>query len=326
MKLDTPSHVKEYLVKTHIAAEKEDPVVENLSGGVSCSVWKVTLNGRHWVLKQALDRLNVKEDWFSDVKRIHREHEVMQALNNIIAKGTVPVVLHTDYHHHVYMMESVEEAMTWKELLMQGDFNKKVAQNAGYLLKNIHSDSTKLPSGIKAALRDLTYFSQLRLNPFHRSLIQKYPALLSSIQALINELIQHTTCLVHGDFSPKNMLVRKNCQIVLIDFEVAHWGNPVFDLAYCIGHLMLKGWFLEREKDSLGLIRVFLSAYGDSASNLIPHLGLMLLARIDGKSPVNYIKDESMKNIIRRTAISWILEKSENPNVLQTIQSGFDAE
>jgi thiamine kinase-like enzyme len=132
-------------------------------------------------------------------------------------------------------------------------------------------------------------------------------------------------CAVHGDFSPKNMLVQKNGEIVLIDFEVAHWGNPVFDLAYCLGHLMLKAWHLKKYEELLGLIRAFLDSYKGEVRNLLPHLGLMLLARMDGKSPVNYIQDESLKQIIRLVAINWITHASPDANVLEAIEQQFQS-
>jgi thiamine kinase-like enzyme len=110
---------------------------------------------------------------------------------------------------------------------------------------------------------------------------------------------------------------------VLIDFEVAHWGNPVFDLAYCLGHLILKAWHLQKEHEVLKLIEVFLCTYELKVENLTPHVGLMLLARMDGKSPVNYIKDEVLKNKIRSIAISWIMEEAAHEVPLQNIQQAL---
>jgi thiamine kinase-like enzyme len=110
---------------------------------------------------------------------------------------------------------------------------------------------------------------------------------------------------------------------MLIDFEVAHWGNPVFDVAYCLGHLMLKAWYLKRIEDILQLIESFLARYNKQVNNVIPHLGLMLLARMDGKSPVNYIKNENTKNAIRKVAINWIQERIENESVLQNIKNAL---
>ena len=324
MKLDTLEKVRKYLIKVGIAYKSDEPVVENLSGGVSSSVWKIVLKNNRWVMKQALGKLKVEEDWFSDVERIHREHEVMEALYDFVPKGAIPKVLHVDYVNHIYMMACAEEeAQTWKDILMKENFSVPVAENAAYLLREIHHNSNSINASDIAKFQDQKYFIQLRVDPFHCRLMQKYPELTSSIQKLIDEVTLQKTCLVHGDFSPKNMLVEKDDKIVLIDFEVAHWGNPVFDLAYCIGHLMLKGWYLKKHKEILKLTEVFLAVYGREVNNLMPHLGLMLLARMDGKSPVNYIREENMKNAIRKVAINWIQDKAGDANTLKNIQKAF---
>ncbi len=310
MKIDSPETIQEYLVKSNLAGKFDQPLITPLSGGVSCSVFKIVLGDKRWVIKQALEKLEVAADWFSDIERIHREHEVMEALFPLMPKGSVPKVVHVDYNNHIYLMSCAEDnALTWKEHLMNGNFDEKLAIEAGGMLKQLHECSSKFSEKNKLRFSDQTYFIQLRVNAFHRHVIQKHPLLKNEIDLLILDVTRQKETLVHGDFSPKNMLIESNNKIVLIDHEVAHWGNPVFDVAYCTGHLMLKGWHLNKQADALHLIHTFLTAYNLKIKNLIPHLGLMLLARMDGKSPVPYIKNEATKNIIRKVAISFIKEK-----------------
>jgi thiamine kinase-like enzyme len=221
------------------------------------------------------------------------------------------------------MTSAGDEAQTWKDVLMEGKFSSSIAERAGSLLRTVQQNSYRIAQESQVKLADQKYFIQLRVDPFHRWLIKRYPELSFSIQKLIDELTMQKICLVHGDYSPKNMLVDKDENIVLIDFEVAHWGNPVFDVAYCIGHLMLKGWHMERQRASLKLIEVFLVKYATEVKNIIPHLGLMLLARIDGKSPVNYIREENLKNIIRKVGMDWIQEKIDYSNPLENIEFAF---
>ncbi len=324
MKLDTIAEVKEYLIKAGIIDTADETVVENLRGGVSSRVWKIMQGSNRWVVKQALEKLNVEEEWFADVDRIHREHEVMEALADLAPKGAIPKVLHVDHINHIYMMTCVEdEAQAWKDILMKQTFSVPVAENAGHLLRVLHHQSNRMVAGDKAKFQDQKYFVQLRVDPFHRFLVQKYPELSASIQKIVDEITLQKTCLVHGDFSPKNMLVKKDNTIVLIDFEVAHWGNPVFDLAYCTGHLMLKGWHLKTQQEILKLTAGFLAAYDRAPNNLIQHLGLMLLARMDGKSPVNYIKDERVKNVIRKVAINWIQGETQDSDTIGNIEKAF---
>src|SRR4051812_40444262 len=208
MKLESITAVTEYLVNEGLAAKIDKPIVRYLSGGVSCSVWKVTLNENSWVIKQALEKLKVKSNWIADVERIHREHTVMDALRDLIPGDNVPKVLHTDYANHIYIMESAQEgARTWKELLMEGNFAVSIVRNTANILRKIHLNSSRMsPAAIKE-FRDQKYFIQLRIEPFHRFLMHQYPELSFPIQRLIEELTLEKTCLVHGDFSPKNILV-----------------------------------------------------------------------------------------------------------------------
>jgi 5-methylthioribose kinase len=321
MKLLSSQDVHQYLFDRGLV--NETPVVEPLSGGVSCSVFRIIAGNKLWVIKQALEKLTVKEDWFSDVARIHREHEVMESISPFMPEGSVPKVIFTDYKNHVYIMTSASlDAHTWKEALMGGNFSESHAEQAGFLLSKFHYGSVQLPEATRSQFNDQHYFHQLRIEPFHRHVISKHPELRDAIENLITELTAIKRCLVHGDFSPKNMLIEKS-KIVLIDFEVAHWGNPIFDLAYCIGHLMLKGWHLNKPKDAVRLIQTFLRAYETRPENLMPHLGLMLLARIDGKSPVNYITNEFMKNKIRTVASKWIVGDYASSEPLSIIESAY---
>lgn len=324
MILNSEAEVSRYLVSEQLLGSNTGAEVSRLSGGVSCRVWKVVSTKGRWVLKQALEKLEVQADWFSDVERIHREHQAMEQIGLIIPDSNVPKVLHVDYVNHIYMMTCAEEgAPTWKDLMMQGILNVETAKSAAKILSLIHARSYLINDSLKQEFSNQKYFNQLRIDPFHRFLIQKYPQLSKPIHQLIDELSLQKTCLVHGDFSPKNMLVQQDGEIVLIDFEVAHWGNPVFDMAYCLGHLMLKCWHLKKYEKMLKLIKSFLDHYSGSVNNLLCHLGLMLLARMDGKSPVNYIQDEDLKQLIRTKAIEWIKNEDQDADVWHAIRSEF---
>ena len=326
MKLDSAHTVKSYLIRENIITGKDEPLIERLSGGVSCEVWKVHHGEYKWVLKQALERLNVKADWYADIERIHREHEVMEALHGILPEKVIPAVVYKDYVNHVYIMTAVEgNATTWKEELFNENFSVGLAEKAATFLTAMHSYHDGISPEDQVRFRNQKYFRQLRIEAFHETIIQKHPYLSPYVQQLIEELIKQQTCLVHGDFSPKNMLIDADGKLMFVDFEVTHWGNPVFDLAYCLGHLMLKAWYLNRKESVLRLIHAFLESYTLPKGNLIPHLGLLLLARMDGKSPVNYITDEHTKIIIRNVAVNWIRGKTKTGNVVQQIKSALYA-
>ncbi len=248
----------------------------------------------------------------------------MQLLATLLPKHTVPEILHADAEQHVFVMTSApENAQSWKERLMSGVLEASVAHSAGSLLRRIQQKSQEVDARARRPIMDLAFFEQLRIDPFHRFLIGRYPALRESICRLIEDLLSQRRCLVHGDFSPKNMLIGSRGSIVLLDFEVSHWGHPLYDASFCLGHIMLKGWALGREAEALELAKGFLRGYGRAVGGLIPHLGLMLLARLDGKSPMPYVRGESLRARIRTVATEWI-QRPEREDPLEMIQQAWE--
>ena len=313
------SDVGAYLIQKGWVSDGAKVDVTPLSGGVSNDVWKIAGEGFCWVMKQALPKLKVDADWYSDVGRIEREQAAMLALEPLLPPGTIPKIVHQDPEAHVYVMTCApDEAECWKDQLMSGNMAIETARAAGRLLHMVHDRSRAQSAALRPDFGDLRYFYELRIDPFHRTLSDRHPSLAPAIAALIDELTNEGECLVHGDYSPKNILVMpdrgaRDDALILLDYEVAHWGNPVFDQAYCCGHLMLKGWALDMKSEAAAMIDAFLAGYGGPCDGLLKHLGLMLLARIDGKSTVPYITDPWLKEMIRSVGSDWIVRGGSDP-------------
>jgi 5-methylthioribose kinase len=306
--LTSGSEVKHYLEHTEClpGGLKGDVEITPLSGGVSSIVWKIITSNGRWVIKQALAKLNVEADWYSDQDRIMREQESIRWIRPMLPKN-MPEVVWSDSQNHIYLMTCAPEGMIpWKQKLMDGDFQSIDAYQTGKLLSLFHNSGYELTAKKIEILKDLKYFHQLRIDPFHRFLMHKYTEYSKKIDRLVIDLTENPKTVVHGDFSPKNILVGKDVPPLLIDFEVVHFGNPIFDVAFMIGHLMLKGWAFHKEEAAVELIAAFLKGYGKVPQALLGHLGLMLMARIDGKSPVSYIDSEKLKAVIRKTGTGWL--------------------
>jgi aminoglycoside phosphotransferase (APT) family kinase protein len=319
----TADNARDYLVGHGLVAGGEDIAVRELGGGVSNIVLLVEWPGdreRGWVVKQSLGKLRVKDDWRSERSRIIREAEAIRALGRVLGTGSVPSVVHLDPENFLFVMTAAPRgSRTWKDLLLGRRADAEVARDAALLLAKIINASRENAS-LGSEFQDRTVFDQLRIDPYYRTTASRHPELRREFDDLIAATLEIQTSLVHGDYSPKNMLVRGE-NIFLIDFEVVHWGDPSFDAAFLVNHLFLKAFHLPLVSTKfIALVLDFWTALvaamdpgvamGFEAMTLW-HLGGLMLARIDGKSPVEYIKGESTKDQVRKVARQLLVERPQ---------------
>ncbi len=290
------------------------PRVTELGGGVSNTVLLVESDGQAFVLKQSLGKLRVQEDWFACRERVVREAAALQRLADRLPQGSIPVVLFEDRENFLYAMSAAPPDSTpWKDLLLKGDIAFDTACVAGSLLGRIVS-ATWHDASCEREFGDQTVFDQLRLDPYYRFTAARHPDLASHAVRLIESTSLRRVSLTHGDWSPKNLLVGRG-SVLAIDFEVVHFGDPSFDSAFMLNHLLLKSfarpqWRKAYAGAALGFWRTFLSAIPDTAwieAATLQHLGWLLLARIDGKSPVEYLREPSLRDEVRQFARNLIL-------------------
>jgi len=287
-----------------------DAVAEPLGGGISNDVFAVQLGDRRVVLKTALPKLRVAADWRSDVERIHREAACQRWLSSILQPGEVPAVLWEDRRQHLYVMEHAPaEALNWKSEMLAGRVSPDAARQAGELLGRLHAAGAD-DDRLRAEFGDKQVFDQLRLDPYLREIARVHPDLHSVIQPLIDQLAGASETMVHGDYSPKNILVLRD-HLVLLDHEVAHYGDSRFDLGFFFCHLTLKAIHVESAWPRLWTQlptawAAYRAQYGRwSEADWLPYLGAMLLARVDGKSPAEYLIADQQPTV-RELAISLL--------------------
>lgn len=289
-----------------------------LSGGVSNVVLRIETPTDRFVLKQSCPQLRTRDAWFSDVDRIFREIDAMQALEPRLPRGIVPKVRQVDRENFAFAMEHAPlDARPWKECLLAGEIDPILAARAGEVLARMHESSRRHPEAF-VALRDRRVFDQLRIDPFYRRLKPRRPEVADELDRLVEELLSRDDGLCHGDYTPKNMLVHAE-GFTLVDYETACVGDPTFDLGLCLAHMTLKALRnAERKSSMVEAIRRFVAGYRDVWTGDWPawerrsvaHLGACILTRIDGTSPVDFLADETRRAQSRRLGLSLLRDRA----------------
>ena len=282
--------------------------METLTGGISCIVLAVTNAQVDLVVKQALPELKTKAKWVADQRRAIVEASAMQVYHSITA-DSVPELMDCDPAEFTLTMSRLPRSCTnWKIDMLEGRIHPEMGSELGLILAKWHN-AAAISSEIKEEFMEGALFEQLRVAPFYRAVATVNPQLTSVISALIAEITEVKTTLVHGDFSPKNIMATSDNRPIVLDFEVAHTGNPVFDLAFLLAHLLCKVIRTEDRAEKellLATATQFLNTYKANtqlpvAESLPRHIALIALARVEGVSPVNYLDQPAQQHLIAIT-------------------------
>ncbi|MCS7222941.1 MAG: aminoglycoside phosphotransferase family protein [Armatimonadetes bacterium] len=289
--------------------------VSVLGGGISNRVLLIESGNDRFVFKQALDRLRVKDEWLADRSRLLREVACLKAIRNFVGPQWAPEVLAEWTESFACLMEAAPEgSRTWKDDLLKGTIDPSVTQKVIHLMSALHRTTRGHPE-VKQIFKDQTNFIQLRIDPYFITIGQRHPDLKEKIESCITPLFEGF-CLVHGDFSPKNLLLHPDGRLWLLDCEVGHYGNPVFDLSFCANHLLLKSIHLN-SRTALQEARRLWTGYWSALEGFprdflepiaVKTLALLLLARVDGKSPVEYLSEQK-RQVVRQLARTLIAEQ-----------------
>jgi aminoglycoside phosphotransferase (APT) family kinase protein len=317
----TPATAIGYLRSCGHLGPHERAQARELSGGVSNVVVHVArTDGEDLVMKQGRERLNVAEPWFCSVERIWREVDVLRHCARLIPSAGdsapmtvgVPKLLFEDRENHLYAMSAAPAGhVVWKNELLSGIARRDVARSCGVLLGCLHSKSWH-DADLARELDDRQYFEALRIDPYYRQIAHVHPSLAPAIERLIESVRRERKCLVHGDYSPKNLLVHEH-GLMLIDFEVGHYGDPAFDLGFFLSHLMLKAFYHSPgDEPYFELIEAFWSGYCGQLAGIVTTSDLnglarrsilnfagCALARLDGKSKIDYLNDAGRREAMR---------------------------
>ena len=299
------------LVRLGVVPPGTHPRITTLEGGVSSDIRLVELDGRRVCVKRALARLKVAQLWEAPIARNGYEWAWFEVAG-AICPAAVPRLIAHDAEAGLFVMEYLEptQYQLWKARLRDGIADPATAMSVGERLAQIHN-ATADRADIAARFATDDGFHAIRLEPYLLATARAHPDRAAALGALVETTATTRRVLVHGDVSPKNILIGPHGPVFL-DAECAWFGDPAFDLAFCLNHLLLKClWNRAATSGFLGCFEGLAARYlqlvaweppadlETRAARLLPGL---LLARIDGKSPVEYITAETDKNLVRRVA------------------------
>jgi 5-methylthioribose kinase len=299
--IEQPEALLAYLHATGRLAPGELVAIQPLGGGVSNrTVLVERASGDNWVLKQALVKLRVAVDWFSSPLRIEREALALRWLPKLAPPGTTTPLVFEDRAQHLLAMQAVPHPhANWKTMLLTGALKPDHVRQFGRLLGTLHRNAAARLEELPADFADRTFFESLRLEPYYAYTATQVPEAAPFLTTLIATTRAQRLTLVHGDYSPKNILVHRD-RLILLDHEVIHLGDPAFDLGFSLTHLLSKAHHLRDHRDAFAeAALLYWTTYqqtigavawvADLESRAVRQTLGCLLARVAGRSPLEYL-------------------------------------
>ncbi len=320
MNLDSQS-MQSYLVRKRLIKDTDAPPrVTQIGDGMKNLVYLVTTPSERLIVKQALSRVQVKERWWIDRRRIFAENSCIKLLHQILSPAVLPEVLLEDRTDFILVTTApADTAVLWEDDLESGRIDLQVAVQCGELLATVHNETFRNKE-IQPQFTETKAFEQMRLEPYYERIIRAYPDMRKVIEEQTQALTREACCLVLGDLRPRNVHI-VNGRVYLVDFAMAHYGCPSFDLAFYATDMCVKAMNNSTQKAAyLEAVNVFWNAYfqharydsvQDTARLAVCDLGCQLLAVTDGRQP-QMLPDEHTAELSRRMAQSLLFTRLEH--------------
>ena len=333
MDIERADALHNYLLAKGLIGEGENFTMTVLRGGVSNRTVLLERGGNAWVFKQALAKLRVAVDWTSSPERIHREAAGMRYLARFAPEGSITPLVFEDEAEHILAMQAVPQPHeNWKTMLLKGRLKSEHVTQFAVLLGSIHREAflaDKASGEVAAAFADRQYFESLRLEPYYLYAAEGVPEAADFLRALVEDTRDRPFTLVHGDYSPKNVLVHHD-KLILLDHEVIHFGDPAFDLGFGMTHLLSKAHHLPHMRDEFARAALAFWAHYQTTLGELPFTASLepyavrhtlgcLLARVAGRSPLEYLSDEEKRK--QKRVVSGLM--SDEPDSVPQLVHRF---
>lgn len=321
--------IRDVLQRMALINARDTLQITPLTGGVSSTILKITTSTRQCCLKQALPTLKVAKEWHAPLERVFAEIDWMKTVADI-APQAVAHIQGIDRDTLCFVMDYLpaEEYENWKSRLLAGDIDTEFAAKMGDVLGKIHQQTANNSTLAARFAWDDNFFS-LRLDPYLGEIARVHPRYAEHILAVLQRTQATKRALVHGDISPKNILCGPNGPVIL-DAECAWYGDPAFDLAFCLNHFLLKSVIAPGAAQKNALLEAFSALSlrylrhvdweetAEIEQRVATLLPCLLLARVDGKSPVEYL-NTPQKEAVRRVSCALLERQFHRLQDIQTL-------
>ncbi len=238
--------------------------------------------------------------------------------------GSITPLIFEDHEHHLLGMEAVPQPHeNWKVMLLRGDLHADHVRQFATLIGDVHRESNRRLDELMPVFGDRDFYETLRVEPYYRYTASQVPESAAFYEQLIADTYARQDTIVHGDFSPKNVLVYQD-RLILLDHEVIHLGDPCFDLGFGMTHLLSKAHHIPSMRDEFAdAADLFWEVYWSTVDTgagwtagleerAVRHTLGCMLARVRGRSPLEYM-DETERT--RQAAVVVDLMTAPPPTV-----------
>jgi hypothetical protein len=315
--LATEAEIADALHESGMAPLGETPRLTTISGGVSSAVYRANLASLPVCAKRALAQLKVTAVWKAPLERSLSEINWIETVARL-DEAIVPKILHVDAERDLFIMNCLdpEQYPCWKLLLIKNAVGADFAVAVGSALGRIHAHTAR-STYFANWFDNSALFDALRVEPYLVSTANVHQDLREVIRGIASTLIQTRIAVVQGGISPKKIL-KGPAGPVFLDAECATYGDPAFDLAFCLNYLFPKClWHPIYSRSYIEAFDMLLEAYFchlswkerrafDACTARL--LGALLLARVDGKSPAEYLTEDRQREFVRLAARTFLAD------------------
>jgi 5-methylthioribose kinase len=325
------ANLSEYLGKMGLIPEGEAPRVEAVGDGNINWVRRVRTAAGSMVVKQARPALERFPEYRVSTERIVFEARFYETAAACDVDGVCPRVLAFDPQQRVLLLEDLGEAERLDAALARGADVTGAAATLAAFLGRVHASTRDADLAARFAndeMRSLhgdhVFLLPYRPNAFPISPrvaarageIQADAELVGLIDAAHARYLAPGTALVHGDVQAANVLLAGRGP-VLLDAEIAHVGDPAFDLGQLLAHLLLPLAARGRADAALPALRAAWCAYRKAAGagpaqlcHALRHAGIELLRRTIGAARVPAVARDDASLAVIDTGLALVRSPS----------------